>query len=78
LIGFVRNIANDVKEMDEFKDFIVFMMNTQPTLNNTLRVSLSLHPFLSLVWPFVVQSKTISFRSGINDGSILTYMDLEY
>lgn len=78
LIGFVRNIANDVKEMDEFREFIVFMMNTQPTLNNALRVSLSLHPFLSLVWPFVVQSKTISFRSGINDGSILTYMDLEY
>lgn len=78
LIGFVRNIANDVREMGEFKDFMVFLMNTQPTLNNTIRVSLGIHPFLSQIWPFVVQSKSIGFRSEVVGRSIMTYFDLEY
>lgn len=78
LVGFVRNIANDIKEMNEFRDFMVFLMNTQPTLNNTVKVSLGLHPFLSQVWPFIVQSRNINFRSEISGRNMITYFDIEY
>lgn len=80
LIGFVRNIANDVKEFtEEHKGTINVVINSQPTLNNTVRINTSeVNPFIRQILPLVVQSKRVIISSQIVTNTVYSSINIEY
>lgn len=80
LIGFVRNIANDIKEFtDEYRSAINVIINSQPTLNNTVRINtLEVNPFIRQILPLVIQSRRVVVSSQIITNTIYSFINLEY
>lgn len=79
LVGFVRNIANNTKELDISETgLITLLINSQPTLNNTIKISQDINPFIKLLLPIIIQSDRIKILSNIEENTIVTRIEIEY
>lgn len=79
IVGFVRNIANNIKEIESGENaWMRVILNTYPTLNNTIRPPKTIHPFIQYIFPLIVQSKKIEINSEIVGTSITTTLNVEY
>ncbi len=80
MIGFIKNIANDQKDFDISDNKLInVFINTQQSLNNTVRFSFSdVHPFIRQIIPILVQSGRIRINSEISGKEMLTKLTIEY
>lgn len=79
LIGYVKNLTSDNKELTEnYSDFIKTIINTQPTLNNTIKIGKDINPFINIILPLVIQSKRIIITSSLLEGSIISKINIDY
>lgn len=80
MIGFIRNIANDQKEIDmNNNNMISVIINTQQSLNNTIRLSISeINPFVRQILPILIQSAKLIISSEITGREIITRLSIDY
>ncbi|MCX8029642.1 MAG: hypothetical protein N2712_06580 [Brevinematales bacterium] len=78
LVGFIRNIANNQREMEEEQSILNTIINTQPTLNNTIKLNNLENSFVRQLLPLIVQSKRIVIKSRFTNTSVESYIDIEY
>ncbi|MEN2997899.1 MAG: hypothetical protein ABDH28_02530 [Brevinematia bacterium] len=81
MIGFIRNLANNIKEMEgeENSGSLMVLIRSQPTLNNTVKISISeTHPFIRNILPLIVQSDKIRIISTITNDGISSLVEINY
>ncbi|MGC8870155.1 MAG: hypothetical protein ACP5PT_03575 [Brevinematia bacterium] len=79
LIGYIKNLTSGTKELTENYDaFITTIINTQPTINNTIKVGNDTHPLIKMILPLILQSKKVFLKSYLENEGIITKVNIEY
>ncbi|MGC8964227.1 MAG: hypothetical protein ACP5KI_02520 [Brevinematia bacterium] len=79
LIGYIKNLTSGTKELTENYDaFITTIINTQPTINNTIKVGNDTHPLIKMILPLILQSKKLFLKSYLEKEGIITKINIEY
>ncbi|MGC8766897.1 MAG: hypothetical protein ACP5QP_04300 [Brevinematia bacterium] len=79
LIGYIKNLTSGTKELTENYDaFITTIINTQPTINNTIKVGNDTHPLIKMILPLILQSKKVFLKSYLEKEGIITKINIEY